>query len=297
MPDLSDLSYYQNLSQTFVDANTTYSDGSANPYAGQGAWVEVWNSAASRYDRISTNGLVSGSAVLVGTSTRPIKLHGPVTVSQDVVIKGTIQGQGSLYAGRNVHIVGSIKYANAPNFSGTNMTTIEQSNEKKDFLGLAARASIIMGNPVTLSGTALSYMCPPFTHGRYDENGNYIPPFDARLTDSTGRKKYQSVVSDTTVNSIAEGVNQIDAILYTNFVGGGDVGTAGSGCAVNGSIISKDEAIIAWSTPIRMNYDNRIRERGLSKQPLIDIQLPRSPTLLRSTWQDRGFSMNVYGGN
>ena len=85
-------------------------------------------------------------------------------------------------------------------------------------------------------------------------------------------------------------MNQIDAILYTNFVGGGDIGTGGVGLAFNGTIISKDEAMVVWSLPMTMNYDGRIKERALTNTPLIDLQLPRSPALLQSTWQDRGFS-------
>jgi hypothetical protein len=132
-------------------------------------------------------------------------------------------------------------------------------------------------------------MTPPFTKGRYDESGNWIPPFDANAVDSTGKKKYQSTMGDTYVHSISESVNTIDAILYTNFVGGGDIGTGGGGVQFNGSIISKDEAMVVFSLPMYMNYDSRIRERALTKTPLIDLQLPRSPVMLRSTWQDRGF--------
>jgi hypothetical protein len=40
----------------------------------------------------------------------------------------------------------------------------------------------------------LRYMTPPFTRGRYDENGNWIPPFDARQIDSSGRMRYQSAL-------------------------------------------------------------------------------------------------------
>lgn len=292
MPDLSNLSYYQTLSSNYVDTKATYSDGTANPYYGQGAFVEVWNSSQNKYVRVSTNGLINGSTVLVGTSSRPIKIHGPVTVSQDVVIKGYVQGQGTLYSGRNTHIVGSIYYKNGPDFRGSDPDAVEASVEKADFLGLAARASVIMGNPTQFGSNPLQYMSPPFTTGRYDENGNYIPPFNAYEYDSTGRRKYQSTISDSTMNSIAEGVNQIDAIMYTNFVGGGQLGTGGGGVTINGSIISKDEAMVIYSLPLRLNYDNRIRERKASKNPLIDLQLPRSPKVLRATWQDKGFSKN-----
>lgn len=289
MPDLTNLSYYQNLSQTYVDTKNTFADGSANPYAGQGAWMEIWNSSTNSYQRVTTNGKYSGSLVAVGTDTRPIKIHGPVTISQDVVIKGTVQGQGTIYTGRNIHVVGSIKYKTPPTFKGSNAQTVENAAEKADFLGLAARASVIMGNPTQFTSSVLQYMTPPFTKGRYDENGNYIAPYNANETDSTGRKKYQSTISDSTMNSIAEGVNQIDAVMYTNFVGGGNIGTGGGGVTINGTIICKDESMVVYSLPLRLNYDTRIRERRATRNPLIDLQLPRSPAMLRSTWQDHGF--------
>ncbi|MBX3117642.1 MAG: hypothetical protein KF784_01140 [Fimbriimonadaceae bacterium] len=304
MPDLSDLNYYLNLSQTYTDSKATFGDGSANPNVGQPAYVEVWdatlNSGAGGYKRVSTNGVINGSAILIGTDTNPIRVHGPVTITQDAVIKGTIAGQGTIYTGRNVHIVGDIKYSpkniqgtnvGTPDFRGSEPQSIDNANEKRNFMGLAARGSVIMGNTTTFTASwPLKYMSPPFTKGRYDENGNWIPPFNAYEFDSTGRMRYQSTISDATMALISSNINQMDAILYTNFVGGGNIGTGGGGVSFNGSIISKDEAMVVFSLPMRMNYDNRIRERTITKAPLIDLQLPRSPTLLRSTWQDRGFS-------
>lgn len=298
MPDLSDITYYQTNSQNYVDMKATYSDGTANPNYGKGSFVKVWdstlNGGVGAYKTVSTSGVVSGSLAMVGTDAHPILIHGPVTFTQDCVLKGTVSGQGTVYTGRNVHIIGSLKYKTKPSFQGTNTTTVDQANEKADLIGLAARGSIILGNTTQFTDSApLQYMTPPFTKGRYDESGNWIPPFDAKVKDSTGRMKYQSVIADSTINSLSEGVNQVDAILYTNFVGGGDVGTGGSGVIFNGSIISRDEAMVVFSMPMRMNYDNRIRERSLNSTPLIDINLPRSPTLTRNTWQDRGFS---FGG-
>ncbi len=288
MPDLGDISEYQTLSTTYVDSKALFADGTANPGYNLGSSIEVWNSSTNAYVRLDTNGYINGSAVLVGTSDRPIKIHGPITVAQDAVIKGFVTGQGTIYTGRNVHIVGSIRYKNPPDFRGNNPTTIDQQNEKADLLGLAARASVMMGNPNGFTNTTLQYMSPPFTKERRDENGNVIPAFNANETDSSGRKRYQSVISDTTMNSIAEGVNQLDAVMYTNFVGGGNLGTSGGGVAVNGTIISRDEAMVIYSLPMSMNNDSRIKERSLSQKPLVDVKLPRSPVLMKSTWQDRG---------
>lgn len=304
MPDLSDLSEYQELSRTYRNPKANFQDGTANPNFGQGAFLEVWNSTTNSYQRLDTQGQINGSVVLVGTQERPIRIHGPVTVSQDVVIKGFVEGQGTLYSGRNTHIVGSIRYKNGPDFRSGSIAGNDSVNEKRDFLGLAARGSVMMGNPTTFSNPfPLAYMTPVNppskmmgTYGRFDENGTWIPPFDAMQIDSTGRRRFQSVIPDTTMNAIAEGVNQIDAVMYSNFVGGGNVGTSGAGMVMNGTIIARDEAIVTWSLPIIMNYDNRIREREISNSPLIDLELPRSPVLLRSTWQDRGFVYPVQGG-
>ena len=288
MPDLGDIADYQAISAAYIDTKATFGDGTANPLYNQGAYLDVWNSSTNSYQRLTTSGYVNGSAVIVGTSDHPIKIHGPVTVAQDAVIKGTVSGQGTIYTGRNVHIVGSIIYKNPPDFRGNNTTTIDNANEKTDLLGLAARASVMMGNPNTFDAFTLTYMSPPFTKSRLDDNGNTIPAFNANDIDSTGHKKYQSVVATSTVNAMAEGVNQIDAVLYTNFVGGGDLGTSGGGVNMNGTIISRDEAMIIYSLPMRMNYDTRVKERSLSQKPLVDIKLPRSPVLMKSTWQDRG---------
>lgn len=312
-PDLGGLRFAR--SKAYVDDKEYFLDGSPNPnYSGnpgaqneflsggvpnpdyKGAYVDVWNSSQNKYVRVSSNGVVSGSTLLVGTSSHPIRIHGPVAVEGDVAIAGTIQGQGTLYAQRNVHVISSVKYKNAPSFQGSNMNSIEQQAEKKDFLGLAASGSIIMGDTTTFGTYPLKYMRPPFTKPRLDENGNTIPAYNAEEYDSWGIKKYQSILefdsaTKNTYKSIAAGgVNQIDAILYSNFVGGGKVGTSGGGLALNGTIIARDEAIVTWSLPIRMNYDNRIKERSLTQAPLIDLDLPRSPTVLKSTWQDKGFT-------
>lgn len=294
MPDLSEINKYISQSQAYVDAKATYQDGTANPNYGQGSWVKVWNSTTSSYQTVSSNGVVTGSADLVGTSTKPILIHGPVTFTQDCVIKGYVQGQGTIYTGRNVHVVGSVKYVNAPDFRATagrtTQSQIDNYNEKRDLIALAARGSVIMGDTSAFTSSyPLQYMTPPFTKGRYDENGNWIPPFDANATDGTGFKKYQSVMGNTKIHSLAETITQIDAVLYTNFVGGGNIGGSGTTVYFNGSIISKDEAMVLFSLPMYMNYDSRIRERGPDTKALIDLDLPRSPIMLRSTWQDRGF--------
>lgn len=146
-----------------------------------------------------------------------------------------------------------------------------------------------MGSPKTLASSGvLQYMRPPFTKPRYDEFGNLVPAYDALATDGTGFKIYQSVMGDNALHNVAETIYQLDVILYTNFLGGGNLGGGGTRILFNGSIISKDEAMLLHSS-MQMNYDSRIRERGPNEEALIALDLPRSPVMLRSTWQDRGF--------
>jgi len=295
MPDLGDITRYQNLSSGYVDNRAAFGDGTANPDYNVGAYVQTWNARLGRYVTVTTNGTLSGSTMLIGNSDHPIKIHGPVTISQDVVIKGTVQGQGTIYAGRNVHIVGSVTYKNGPDFRGGNPTTIDNNNSKKDLLALCARGSVMMGSPRSFEARyPLSYMTPPFTKGRYDEQGNWIPPFNALERDSTGYMRYQSVFGDDALADVASGITQLDCIIYTNFVGGGQVGTEDHGMTFNGSLISKDEAMVVYSTPMKMNFDQRIKERGITRTPLIDLNLPRSPQVVQNTWQDRGFSADGY---
>ncbi len=308
--------------KSYADTKPTFLDGSANPnYSGsvgaqneyngdgspnpnfKGAYADVWdqskNMGNGAYKRISVSGVVCGSAMLVGTQSHPIRLHGPVTINGDAGIAGYVSGQGTIYASRNIHVVASVKYSNPPNFTGTNITNIEASNEHCDILGLAASQSVIMGDPGAINSYDLGFMSPPFTKPRLDEEGNSIPAFDASQTDSYGIKQYQSLLQfDPSTNKALQdaasaGLDQIDAVMYTNFVGGGNVGTSGHGFTINGSIISRDEAMISWSLPMWMNYDNRIKERTLTSKPLIDIELPRSPLLTQSGYQDLGFGTYV----
>ncbi|MBI2495788.1 MAG: hypothetical protein HYW10_04410 [Candidatus Omnitrophica bacterium] len=54
--------------------------------------------------------------ILDGTTT-PIVIDGPVVVTNaDVIIKGRVSGRGTIYAGRNIHIVGPVTYVDPPSW-------------------------------------------------------------------------------------------------------------------------------------------------------------------------------------
>lgn len=286
MPDLNDVEYYKQLSRNYLDTKRKFRDNSNNPYYNEPAFIEVFNPSTNRYERITNQGVFEGSVALIGTTAKPIRIHGPVTVTGDIVIKGVFTGQGTLYAGRNVHIVGNVQYAQGPNFSGNNLELIDKANEKKDLLALCARGSIIMGNTKRMSSLTLSYMTPPFTKGRYDDFGNWIPPYNAREIDEYGVMRYKSLLGDNYIDSISENVNVINAILYTNFLGGGEIGGGSQGVTFNGSIICRDEAMVTRSLPMYLNYDTRVKWRIQEGEPLVDINLPFSPMARTRAWRE-----------
>lgn len=311
MPDLNDITFYRDtVSATYVDSRTTFKDGTTNPDAGQVAYLEVWDSATGSYVRLSGQngdapGVVSASAALIGDTSHPIRIHGPVTVMGDIAIKGVVEGQGTLYAKRNIHIVGDVTYKDPPAFNGSNPDTMDNANQKKTVLGLAARGSVMMGDTTAFSTNPLQYMKPPFTQDRKDPvTGVVTPAFNATSSDTgyvihgvTGLtdvtkglvpKKYQSLFGDAWIKAKATPIKQIDAIIYTNNCAGGLVGD--NGITINGSIIAKDEAMVVnlGAGKLKWNYDVRIKERGggVADEPLIDIQLPRSPDKRYLRWME-----------
>ena len=85
----------------------------------------------------------AGALILEGTATNPIEINGPVIVKSDVIIKGYVTGQGTIYSGRNIHIVGNIQYKDPPQWSGKRENA---NNSTKDMLGLMAKGNIVMGD-------------------------------------------------------------------------------------------------------------------------------------------------------
>ena len=125
-------------------------------------------SVSAHYDGVgpSENAALAdkGSIVLYGTQTNPIRIDGPVVVDGDVIISGYVTGQGTVYAGRNIHIVGDVKYVKAPSWAhpDANDAAVEAANADKDLLGMVAKGNIVVGNSAS--------------SGWYNSVANYINP-------------------------------------------------------------------------------------------------------------------------
>ncbi len=229
---------------------------------------------------VIVDAVLEGDIVLVGTPSNPIEINGPVVITGDVLIKGVVKGQGTIYAGRNVHILGNITYDDPPVWPkpDTNPEQTLQENQSKDFLGLAAKGNVVVGDYTDSSWNYVkNYIKPSFT-GEYpvddtDSTNGYVkyyknglPYFDGNYTnydggkksDGTNRRYYESSLDNYSFSSLSEPyyqITRIDAFMYTNHAFTGRTGSL----TINGGIVSRDEAII-FSGSITMNYDPRIKQ-------------------------------------
>lgn len=147
IPYLGDLELYRTLATQHnggTGSTLTYYD--KGPDGAYGTPDDVPTTINSTYS--STEPLV-----LVGTLARPIVIDGPIVADGDIIIRGNVSGQGTLYAGRNVHIVGSTTYANPMQYPAI---------ERNASTGQLRQVGIT-------SGTASNL-------GKVCTNGAYVPP-------------------------------------------------------------------------------------------------------------------------
>ncbi len=245
--------------------------------------------------------------VLVGTVDNPIVISGPVVVENDVVLKGVITGQGTIYAGRNVHILGDLTYADPPSWAKPiqDIEGLKAANATRDLVGLAAKGSVIIGDytGAEFLDATKPYQTPPFVKPYqvdpsdagigyvtgYDADGN--PVFDGNYrgfdgglkSDGSGgtvsRKFYESSLADSVIAAMADPeVRQVDAVIYTNHLLSGKVGAA----EFNGVLVSRDEAII-YGGSLTINYDIRVRHGSYE---FLDVYLPTEPDHRVLFWRE-----------
>ena len=150
MPFVSDLADYVEYAQekngtlSYPGYSYTDSAGATRTVSGGTVNAHFSGTGPSGDDALADK----GSLVLIGTSSNPITINGPVVVDGDVIIGGYVKGQGTIYAGRNIHIVQSVRYKNPPSWShpDSNDAQNESNNASKDMLGLVAKGNIVVGD-------------------------------------------------------------------------------------------------------------------------------------------------------
>lgn len=254
-----------------------------------------------------------GCIVLIGTKKKPIVIEGRdadgnpipgvVVIKKDVIIKGVVSGQGAIYAGRNIHILGDVTYKDPPSWPKPDEDpyTTAGENKTKDFLGFGAKGNVVIGNYtrgwwkltleyLTVDGyevdetdAALGYDSDQDPDNGYWFDGNYTAVDDEEGKDDgegegIERRFYESSLSDSDIDKIAGKrvkITHIDGVFYNNHAFAGRVRR----CAFDGSIVSRNEAIVyspAARNGLIMNYDVRAHRGNMD---YIDINLPRSLVL------------------
>lgn len=270
MPYLGDLTWYEALAQKYKGSLSQKN-------------VKIVDEV---YDGPGPDGAVGtaddGMLVLEGTAAQPLEIDGPVVIRGDVAIKGYITGQGTIYAGRNIHIAGELTYVDPPSWSKPdshpNDTVID--NADKDMLGLAAKGNIILGD-YTDSGwynRVDNYMQPNFTNAYdtdpsdyangYDSdwdagtgyrfNGDYTAKDGGQRIDAGGNttdRRYFQSSNDQAFAALAptNDIHKVDAVCYTNHLFGGSTAEMN----FNGAIVARDEAII-FRDYVKMTWDIRL---------------------------------------
>jgi hypothetical protein len=262
MPDLQDLSYYESKA---IASTGTISIGGTTLING------VYGDDAGE----------TGNIVLVGTPSNPIEINGTVVVRGDLILKGTVQGQGTIYTGRNAYIAGTVSYKDPPSSprpaseSSADYDTWVQANKDKDFLAVASKANVILGDY-----TKDSY----FGYSGSDQWYSDQWLFDMTKADGSnyGWSDVQTQTDITNFTNLPSGVTQfgnlatndiskVEGIYYTQNAFAGRVG---NDIKFDGSIISKDEAII-YRNNVTFNYDERANSRyNNDPNRFVDLGLP-----------------------
>ena len=276
MPFLSDLSDYREYAEALREdggpATSTlkYRETTVNPatgalVAGAKKTITVCNytadddvntqtanemikSAAAGPSGNAANG-DQGALVLVGTASDPIEIDGPVIVASDVIIMGYVKGQGTIYSGRNIHVVGDIVYVNPPNWNhpDTNPEATAESNKSKDLVSLMAKGCVVVGNCTSSSwkSSIESYIDQSSDYTR----AYYCDDNDTSIGYPSSQYKFNS-------NYTAQTLNQAELPKHYDCAYAVPVTWTKTETLRNGVVQSTSYSSASYSTPVLKPLDN-----------------------------------------
>lgn len=308
-PKIENLDYYKGLA-------ATYDSGAGSSLSGGS--IKVVPTGSSFSGGAVTVGSVSesyaGNMILTGTPGNCIQLNGPMVVDGDLIIRGCVQGEGSLYVGGNVYVPDSVTYNNAAN----------------DKLAFAAGGNIVIGDyrdtssfgfssPLNVGGggfikqeewefnTQVRANYPAGERRYYAaENGKVYTSGTNVITPAAGDVvvKYtpgatagggaQWISTTDYLNNFvdqANGVTQVDALAYTANAIFGFNKTGDRKMTINGALVSADIGLLIPGPSfladdydpdnigLTLVYDDRM-ENFLS--------VARNPTKQTLSWREGG---------
>ncbi len=234
---------------------------------------------------------------------------GPVVISNDLVIKGVVTGQGTFYTGRNTHVVGDLTYRDPPQWkqNDVNFDATAAANKLKDIVGFGVAGNVVFGDYTNADSgadqwnTVMGMIRPPYTHPQnllfnlldllfgllnqlngYNNalgffNGDYTGLDGGLFYNDDGtvpllpnRAFYQSSFSKAYIHSLAAANPQtVQGIFYTYHFFGGRL----SKLTLYGAMVARDEAIVSDGNGA-ICYDPRISKQAPSTY--VNLFLPRT---------------------
>lgn len=123
IPYLGDLNLYKSVANQLNSRLTFYEKKTVTFRWGRWTWTytalvprtvnAVYKGPDGKTGNAADSADDSNPLVLDG-SYYPITIDGPVVIPGDVIIKGNVTGQGTIYSGRNVHVVGDVNHRQPP---------------------------------------------------------------------------------------------------------------------------------------------------------------------------------------
>lgn len=107
---------------------------------------ELPASSNSALSALSTDGFYEGNLILIGTEDDPIKIQHTVAIDGDLIIKGSIEGEGQLLVRGNTYVIGDVTYKDAPGEFGVN-----EAGGTNAF-ALVSGGSVMVGDYTTIRG-------------------------------------------------------------------------------------------------------------------------------------------------
>jgi len=308
-PQIENLTYYKGLA-------SNYNGGSGSSLSGGN--IKVVPTGSSFAGGAVTVGSVSqtyaGNVILTGTPGNCIRLDGPMVVEGDLILRGCVQGTGSLYVGGNVFVPDSVTYSNASN----------------DKLALAAGGNIVIGDyrdtssfgfssPLNVGGggfikqeewdfnTQVRANNPPGQRRYYAaENGKVYTSGTTVITPVAGDVvvKYtpgatagggaQWISTTDYLNNFvdqANGVTQVDALAYTANAIFGFNKSGDRKMTINGALVSADIGLlIPGPSFLGKNYNPDNIGLTLVYDDRMEnfLSVARNPTKKTLSWREGG---------
>lgn len=194
MPNLTDLSIYETKAKQ------------------EGSYIKIGDTIIC--DGVLGDNEAQQHLYLEGTYEKPIQIYGINVVRGDVIIRGYVAGQGTIYSGRNIYIPQRILYRNPPserrpsNNSESARENWRATNVGTDMLGLFSREHIVISDFTNTNWRSLvnQWLQNPSNASKEDAGIDKIPnTYDPGENDNVW-----SVLKDTQNNIIPGTGEDID---------------------------------------------------------------------------------------